>query len=151
MKGFIRKFLIVLAMTFAVNVVAEDDAVDSSAPVTTTIEQPAASQSNAMTANPVVVVPASKSGDTKAATSVISNAFDSINSDVKKSSELVSNLSSEINDLKTQMIAVDSSVKSLEDMARGNFKIALACMLVLIVLAFACLFKKCSCKNDHIQ
>jgi hypothetical protein len=146
----VKRILAACVLVFTVSVSADNNAENSASPVTTTIEQPA-SVSPEVVVNDSGTGSPSKPGDSKATNSALSTAVDNVNTDVKKSAVLIDDLSSQINDLKTQIISVETSVKNFEDTSKGNFKILLSLLIVLLIIGFVGLFKKCSCKSGPTQ
>jgi len=147
MKIFLKPVLAILLTFFAVNCIAEDEAaVDL---VTTTIEQPAAPVKPV--ANPAPVVPQLMSDSKPAANSSNSSTIPSaplLNQDVdmKKYVEMVSSLLSQVKEMQGKTIEMNMTLQSLEGMAKANNKIVMACLIALLVLSLALLFKKCSCR-----
>ena len=158
MMVYIKRILAVSAVFFAFSAAADNnvDVDNPASPVTTTIEQPAPATQPTSLAPATIVNDSgtsspSKLGDTKATNSVLSTAVDNVNADVKKNTVLIDDLSSQIHDLKTQIVTIDSSVRDFEDSSKGNFKILLSMLTVLLIISFVGLFKKCSCNGGPTQ
>lgn len=152
----LKKFLIVSATAFAMSAVA-GNAIESGgsvSAVTTTIEQPASamppvptrtvSNENEGAAHALV----SSSEVSKASSADFSGAVDNITADVNKNTQLITDLSSQINDLKSQIISLDTAIKAFEDSSQRNFKILLACLIALLVITVASLLRKCVCQSS---
>lgn len=127
--------------------VAEDEVPVNS--VTTTIEQPATIVAPAApVAGPAAAQPmtngkaAPSSGNVSSA---LSTFIDNQGADMKKCAEMLNNLSSQIKELQDQTMTMNTTLQSMEEMAKSNVKIVISCLIALLVLSVILLFKKCSC------
>ena len=149
MKLILKPILAIFLAFFAFNSMAEEgQAVDLA---TTVIEQPAAAvvePAPTPAPTPVATQPAAASkpgaGAVQAALSVI---LENQESDMKKCAEMVNNLSSQIKELQDRSIEMNMTIQSMEAMAKTNVKIVISCLIALLVLSLALLFKRCSCRT----